>query len=375
MIEVTDKRNCNGCKACNNVCPLDCIIMQEDHEGFWYPQVDTSKCDGCNLCVKVCPQMNPYSNPRSNIESKAFLAYNKSAHIRKKSSCGGAYTTLAHSAIKKRYLVVGAGYTQHMEVIHNAIHLAEEVQELRGVKFAQSDSKRNYIQIKKAITNGSGVMYFGTACQIAGLYKYLDYDYENLITCEILCQGVGSPRIFKEFCEFIENKYNINIKSFYIGNKHKGWQNYSLVIQHNDKLFSKTTKVSKNEAYMVNPLKRIIIRPSCYDCAFRGFPRIADITLAAFNNLQERDIAGISNVDGVTLLLANTKRGQDCIANLPDKDITVVDYDIDKAVAGNPIFTESVSEPTNRQAFFDDFNTQGYEYVARKYFANSKKMK
>lgn len=373
MIEITDKKNCNGCKACHNVCPLDCILMLEDNEGFWYPQVDTTKCDGCDLCVKVCPHINSFNNPRSGMESKAFLAYNRSSGVRMRSSCGGAYTAFAHSAIKNRYLVVGAGYTQHMEVIHNTIHLEEEVQELRGAKFAQSDNRRNYIQIKKAITNGSGVMYFGTACQIAGLYNFLEYDYENLITCEVLCQGVASPRIFREFCEFIETKYDIIIKSFYISNKKKGWRNYSVTVNHKEKLFSKSVKVTKHEAYMVNPLKRITIRPSCYECEFRGFPRIADITLAAFNNLQENDIAGISKVDGVTLMLANTLRGQDCIANLPDKEISVVEYSLEKSITDNPIFTSSVPEPINRSEFFDEFNRHGYEYVARKYFAKSKK--
>ena len=58
MIEIVNKKDCCGCHACYNICPQDCISMNEDIEGFKYPSVDTSKCINCNLCVKVCPIIN-----------------------------------------------------------------------------------------------------------------------------------------------------------------------------------------------------------------------------------------------------------------------------------------------------------------------------
>ena len=49
------KELCCGCSACYAVCPQDAIQMQEDEEGFDYPQIDSSKCRTCYLCVRVCP--------------------------------------------------------------------------------------------------------------------------------------------------------------------------------------------------------------------------------------------------------------------------------------------------------------------------------
>ena len=40
MIKITDKKNCSGCKACYNICPKNCIEMNTDEEGFWYPKVE-----------------------------------------------------------------------------------------------------------------------------------------------------------------------------------------------------------------------------------------------------------------------------------------------------------------------------------------------
>ena len=44
MVTITDKSQCCGCWACENICPKHCIRMEEDSEGFRYPVVDTDKC-------------------------------------------------------------------------------------------------------------------------------------------------------------------------------------------------------------------------------------------------------------------------------------------------------------------------------------------
>ena len=49
------KEDCCGCTACVVICSMDAITMQEDEEGFDYPQIDLKKCIQCYQCVKVCP--------------------------------------------------------------------------------------------------------------------------------------------------------------------------------------------------------------------------------------------------------------------------------------------------------------------------------
>lgn len=52
MIKIVDKSKCSGCHSCYNICPKKCIIMKEDQEGFWYPEVDVNQCINCGLCEK-----------------------------------------------------------------------------------------------------------------------------------------------------------------------------------------------------------------------------------------------------------------------------------------------------------------------------------
>lgn len=49
------KEDCCGCFACYSVCSQDAIKMNEDLEGFVYPNIDLSKCIKCHMCEKVCP--------------------------------------------------------------------------------------------------------------------------------------------------------------------------------------------------------------------------------------------------------------------------------------------------------------------------------
>ena len=42
MIDIMDKSKCTGCSACYSACPVGCISMQQDDEGFYYPVVDNA---------------------------------------------------------------------------------------------------------------------------------------------------------------------------------------------------------------------------------------------------------------------------------------------------------------------------------------------
>lgn len=49
------KKECCGCGACLQICPVQAIQMKEDVEGFEYPEISEEKCRCCKLCQKVCP--------------------------------------------------------------------------------------------------------------------------------------------------------------------------------------------------------------------------------------------------------------------------------------------------------------------------------
>ena len=59
MIKIQKTTDCCGCSACAEICPKQCISLDVDYEGFWYPQINSSICIDCHLCESVCPVLNP----------------------------------------------------------------------------------------------------------------------------------------------------------------------------------------------------------------------------------------------------------------------------------------------------------------------------
>lgn len=53
----------------------------------------------------------------------------------------------------------------------------------------------------------------------------------------------------------------------------------------------------------------MIDRPSCYSCQFKGYPRIADVTLADFWGV-EKVAKELDNDTGTSAILINSEKGK-----------------------------------------------------------------
>ena len=114
-----NKEKCCGCRACEQICPKNCIKIVEDKNGFLYSTIDDEKCIHCNMCKKVCPMLN--SEIVKNKEEKAFLLIHKDKKVIDKSSSGGAFTAIAEVLANKydgNYSIYGATIDNNLKVKH-----------------------------------------------------------------------------------------------------------------------------------------------------------------------------------------------------------------------------------------------------------------
>lgn len=204
MIKINRKEECCGCTACKSICPVDAIEMKEDEEGFLYPYIDEKLCIHCNACEKACPMLNVEKEEK--VKQKAYIVNNKNTKIRLESTSGGAFTAIAEYVIEKKGIVFGAAFNEDLEVEHIAINNKEELKRFRGSKYVQSDMNDTFTQVKKYLEQGTIVCFSGTPCQVEGLKKFLPKEYSNLITVDVVCRAVPSPKLYRLYKQYMKKK-------------------------------------------------------------------------------------------------------------------------------------------------------------------------
>lgn len=322
------KELCSGCRACEKLCPTKAIKMKPDYRGFLYPEVDYNKCIKCKKCTKNCP----INNKEKEKEKVAYAAYNKNDNIRINSSSGGIFTLLAESIIENRGVVFGAAFNHDFEVEHILVKNKKDLEKLRTSKYVQSNTKDTYLQAKELLDLGNLVYYSGTPCQIEGLKTYLQKEYDNLILQDIICHGVPSPRVWKEYLKCKKNKIKkVNFRS----KKKSTWDDYQMEITYEN---SKEYTNHNEDVFMKLFLENLILRESCYSCKFKKENRESDITLGDFWGINKID-KSMNDNKGISLVIVNSKKGKELLEKISNK-IVKKEVDFKEAIKNNLSMTK-----------------------------------
>jgi len=344
---ITQKNNCSGCTACQQLCPKKCISMKLDQEGFLYPIIDQSKCIKCGICEKKCPANQIKSGVIPYI---FYVSKNKDDEIRKKSSSGGIFHLLATNTIKNKGKVIGAAFDQKFQLKHLMIEKDKDLSKLMGSKYLQSEMENIYSEVQKELKNGIAILFSGTPCQIKGLNSYLGQKYDNLLSVDIICHGVPSPKVFKKYKKQIENQIGESQKISFRSKK-IGWKKFSLEIKSATKEYSETLD---KDPYMQGFLKDLYLRPSCYNCSSNNYTSGADITLGDCWGIEDIN-AKFDDDQGISVISINTEKGTNIFNLIKDK----LDYfELNKEIAekNNPCLISSVLPHKNRKKFFEELD-------------------
>lgn len=366
-----EKTKCCGCTACENICPVQCISMKEDFEGFAYPEIDKSKCIECGLCEKVCPILKPPT--LYNDEIKAYAVRVNEEQILKDSTSGGFITPLADWVLSKDGVLCAASYLNDFSVSHIIIDKDKKesaLSKIRGSKYVQSDLNNCYLKIKNFLDEKRKVCFVGTTCQVNGLKTFLQKDYDNLITVDLVCHGVPSPKLWRKYLDEKKREYGAPIVDVAFRNKTYGYHSHTMRMEfENGKVYYGSGRI---DAMMKSFMSEISSRPICYQCPFKTLNRCSDFTVFDCWHA-DKVVDGLKDDDkGFTNLFVHSTKGVDVFNHIRDKYI-VYSINYEKAIQydGKMVLKSATPHP-KRSEYFIDFDSEELNEHIQKFIPISK---
>lgn len=304
-------------------------------------------------------------------KSDWYMAWYQDDEVLMNSSSGGAFTAIAEVVLQDNGVVFGATFDEKTwDVYHKPVTCIEELNDIRGSKYYQSQAFLAYADCKKYLDAGIEVLFSGTACQVAALKNYLGKSYDNLITVDVLCHGVTSKSVVKKYATAEERKAKQPIKS--IAFRPKGlipWRNgcgASMLLNYTDG----TQKVITDgiDSFFLAFSGNLILRPSCYECHFTGTDRISDFTLSDYWGVDDTCASEYNLEKGISVLVVNTDKARDLLNRVSKDFIYGLIDPMERAVPCNLAFTKPPPRNEKKASFFAEYQSTDYDRLIHKLY-------
>lgn len=357
--EKRKKNACSGCAACVEICASGAISMKPDQEGFLYPSIAPSSCIHCGSCDRFCSFL---PEPRRNYDQlpSAYGVKHRDLSVRKNSRSGGAFVAISDWILNQNGVVYGAVQDDGGAVRHTRAETTQERDRMQGAKYVQSDLRGVLQQLMQDLLEGRKVLFSGTPCQVAGVRELLRAkrtSNENLITCDLVCHGAPSPRIWSDYRAYIQEKYRSGIVKADFRDKSFGWDSHceSFVLENGKKIVSRD--------YTDLFYEHLMFRPSCHSCHFSNLNRVSDITLGDFWGI-EKNAPQLEDQYGVSLVLVNTAKGHEIIEAVRN-ELEMVSCDVLNCL--QPTLVKPSEASPLREQFWQSYRENGFELTLKRF--------
>lgn len=369
IVENFDKKKCCGCEACAQACPKKAVCMKEDGDGFRYPVVDSELCIDCGLCRKVCQYIEHVE--KNTQEQRAFGGHVNDEKILNESTSGGAFSAIVEGFCDENYVIFGAE-SKGLDVFHSYITEKKDLAKFRRSKYSQSVIGCAYSEAEKFLKTGKKVLFSGTPCQIAGLKAFLrGKEYSNLLTVEVICEGVPSPLFVRKLDEKIRKSKKTYITGIDYRYKDSNKWDYQVMNISYKSLDNSACGAIKTDRWF-NPfwsiwLNHLMSRPSCYGCLYTTSKRVADISLGDLWGVHLYCPDLYNSNKGASLIIANTEQGKMLAEKVLKENFSGRELDFMQALKYQGPMRKSIAENPDRDKFMEDVRIMDYDSLCKKW--------
>lgn len=293
------------------------------------------------------------------MDTITFCCYAKENEIRMKSSSGGIYPVLAQEVLASGGVIYGACYDEALNVEHRKITNEEQLQDSQGSKYVASALRNTFAEVKHCLQEKKMVLFTGTPCQCEGLLNYLGQNYENLYCMDFVCHGLPGRSAWRAYQAALK-KRGYDIKSVNMRDKSSGWSRFMYSWKATDQTGDSRIEPWYTNLYMRGFLDNFYLRPSCYECPFKGVDRRTDWTLADYWGVWDLE-PDMDDNGGTSLIMIHSEKGYELfertISNLVCKKVS-----IKAAIPYNPSITEVAAIP-KRKSLFDERMRKGEDFI------------
>jgi coenzyme F420-reducing hydrogenase beta subunit len=275
-------KDCFGCGVCAAVCPKRIIEIKCNVDGFLMPKViDEDKCIDCSLCDKACS----YEDTALAISRDVVAAYSYQANDEeaiRTSTSGGFANDFARMMLAKGYKICGCRYNYNTNVAeHTVIDNINDLEQLKGSKYIQSDSQKAFSEILDAKNRDDKYVVFGSPCQIDSLRRAISMrkQEDRFVLVDFFCHGVPTYNLWKAYLRYNAERNGIEkVEKLSFRDKMNGWHNFTFMLQNGDKkLYSALSQKDLFHSFFLN---NICLGVACYErCKFKATNSSADIRM------------------------------------------------------------------------------------------------
>lgn len=349
VLAVIKEKMCTGCGACEKICPVNAITVKPNEEGFLTPEIDANKCISCGQCLKRCPSQNP--NYKNNAAPKCYAVMAED-EVRNISSSGGMFTVAAEYILEQGGYVCGAAFDNDFHVKHIVIGDKRELGRLRGSKYIQSRAYEAYGDVKTLLNEGKTVLFTGMPCQIAGLYSFLNKDYDKLYTIDLLCHGITSEKVFDKYRKDVFGDKKLQRLEFK-AKKPWGWHAGINAYFNDGSIYQSPCE---KDPYYVAYLNNISKNTVCGVCRLNRLPRQGDLTIGDFWGIPRSDPSMYDGL-GTSVVLVSSQKGEQLFSLIKGRMKASKEELLKFAIAGNHCIEHPYPLNKNREMFFKNLST------------------